>query len=106
MAELAIATLAPRSGGIILLPRGSARASARAVTLIAAALAIFGLVMLMTVSTGPETPASDPYRFVRRQVVSLVAATVLAIVFARIDYRMLARKGWWLLGPLWALLVI
>jgi cell division protein FtsW len=106
MAELAIAAPAPASGGIILLPRGSARASARAVTLIAAALSFFGLVMLMTVSTGPETPASDPYRFVRRQVVSLAAATVLALVIARIDYRMLARKGWWVLGALWALLVV
>jgi cell division protein FtsW len=106
MAELAIAAQAPPSGGIILLPRGSARASARAVTLIAAGLSFFGLVMLMTVSTGPETPASDPYRFVRRQVVSLVGATVLALVFSRIDYRMIARKGWWVLGALWALLVV
>src|SRR5262245_21290422 len=84
--------------GILLLPKGSARASARAITLIAAALSVFGLVMLLTVSTGPETPAGDPYKFVRRQVASLTAATVLAVVFARLDYRMLAKRAWRILG--------
>ena len=63
--------------------------------------------MLMTVSTGPETPASDPYRFVRRQVVSLAGATVLAVVFARGS-----TTGCWPGGPggssgaFWALLVV
>jgi cell division protein FtsW len=94
------------SSGILLLPRGSARASARAITLIAAALSVLGLVMLLTVSTGPETPASDPYRFVRRQLASLLGAAALAMVFARIDYRALARHAWWILGAFWALLLL
>jgi cell division protein FtsW len=111
MPELAAAAavptpLIPAPTGILLLPRGSARASARAVTLIAAALAVLGLVMLLTVSTGPETPANDPYRFVRRQLASLAGAAVLAVVFSRIDYRALARHAWWILGVFWALLVV
>ena len=38
---------------------------------IAAALSVFGLVMLTTVSNGPETPPNDPYHFVRRQAGNL-----------------------------------
>jgi cell division protein FtsW len=91
---------------ILLLPRGTARASARWVILIAAALSVFGLVMLTTVSTGPETPASDPYRFVRRQAMSLAGAAALGIICSRLDYRMLARRSWWLLGALWVLLLV
>jgi cell division protein FtsW len=94
------------STGILLLPRGSARASARVVTLIAAALAVLGLVMLLAVSNGFETPASDPYQFVRRQMLSLLAAAGLAVVFARLDYRVLARHSWWILAAVWALLVV
>jgi cell division protein FtsW len=94
------------SSGVLLLPRGSARASARAVTLIAAALSVLGLVMIMSVSTGPETPASDPYRFVRRQAGSLIAAGALAVAFSMIDYRVLAKRSWWILGTLWVLLCV
>jgi cell division protein FtsW len=107
MAEAAVATTiraGSRPAGILLLPRGSARASARSVVLIAAALSVFGLVMLMTVSNGPETPAHDPYKFVRRQAVSLAGAAILGIAFARIDYRLLARRSWWILGAMWVLL--
>lgn len=112
MAELALATpsAVPASTtartGILLLPTGSARASARSVVLIAAALSVFGLVMLTTVSNGPETPASDPYRFVRRQAISLAGAAVLGIVLSKVDYRILAKRSWWILGALWALLVV
>jgi cell division protein FtsW len=76
------------------------------VILIAAALSVFGLVMLTTVSTGPETPASDPYRFVRRQAMSLAGAAALGLLCSRLDYRVLARRSWWLLGTLWALLLV
>jgi cell division protein FtsW len=111
MAEVALEMAAPHAGsaasfGTVLLPRGSARASARAVTLLATALSVLGLVMILSVSTGPETPASDPYRFVRRQAGSLIAAAVLAVVFTRMDYRVLARNSWWILGALWALLLV
>src|SRR5262249_48865147 len=111
-ADLALATgtpapveKAPRTG-ILLLPSGSARSSARIVVLIAATLSVFGLVMLTTVSNGPETPAADPYRFVRRQAVSLAGAAILGFAFSRVDYRALARRSWWILGVLWALLVV
>src|SRR5258706_14954504 len=112
MAELVLAmqpgapVTATRRAGILLLPPGSARASARSVVLIAAALSVFGLVMLTTVSNGPETPANDPYRFVRRQAVSLVGAAILGGVLSRIDYRTLAKRSSWILGALWALLVV
>jgi cell division protein FtsW len=98
---------AGRSGlGILLLPRGSAKASARAVTLLAAALAALGMVMIVSVSSGLETPASDPYRLARRQAVALAGAAVVGVLVARVDYRTLARRSWIVLGALWALLVV
>jgi cell division protein FtsW len=93
------------ASGILLLPRGGARSSARAVTLIAATLAALGMVMIVSVSNGPETPASDPYRLVKRQAASLLGAAAIGLAVSRLDYRALARRSWFIMGVLWALLL-
>ncbi len=93
------------SKGFILLGDGSAVASARMITVLAALLAMLGLVMIVSTSTGPETPAAEPYKYFKRQLYALAGCVALAVFFSRLDYRTLAKKCYWGLAVLWVLLI-
>ncbi|HYC76649.1 MAG TPA: FtsW/RodA/SpoVE family cell cycle protein [Planctomycetota bacterium] len=92
------------SGRALLIGAGSTRSSARSTAFLAAALSLFGLLLVGSVGDG-ALGGGEPYGYARKQAFFIAVAAAAAFFTSRFDYRRLLRLAPWILGGTWALLI-
>jgi cell division protein FtsW (lipid II flippase) len=76
------------------------------VVLVSTVLTLLGIIMIGSVSTGPETTAADPYAFTVKQAIFAGVGVLIAFVVSRLPIDLILRGVRPLLLFTWALLVL
>lgn len=76
--------------------------------LVIGALALIGVMMIYSVSVGPnlQTNDADPFSLVERHLIMLVIGVCAMVIFSRLDYHLLQRGAVWMMLGTLVLLVL